>query len=350
MDLKCLLQPGGDPWRPIPYLLVFSLLGASGPLAVALQYRDWFWSAELVSYSVYATFLILGAAHGLRVLFGERLPAWAVLAIAVVAGSVAAQALGIYLVQDVCGIEPYPGKTYLYHLALARGPILWWGLGAAAWYSSMRARERMAEVAQAELASDELRASTAEARLQALQAQVEPHFLFNTLAHVKWLYRRDPERGRHMLERLLLYLQAALPRVRQSSTTLEQELQLTRAYLDIHQLRIGGRLGVTIEVPEDIARLRFPSLMLLTLVENAIKHGIAPQTEGGTIAIRAEADDRQLRIEVRDTGAGLTQSAGTGLGLANVRARLSALFGAGARLVIEPNAPRGVVAAIEIPR
>jgi LytS/YehU family sensor histidine kinase len=90
--------------------------------------------------------------------------------------------------------------------------------------------------------------------------------------------------------------------------------------------------------------------MLLTLVENAIKHGIAPQTEGGTIAIRAEADDRQLRIEVRDTGAGLTQSAGTGLGLANVRARLSALFGAGARLVIEPNAPRGVVAAIEIPR
>jgi LytS/YehU family sensor histidine kinase len=133
-----------------------------------------------------------------------------------------------------------------------------------------------------------------------------------------------------MLERLLDYLHAALPRVRQSATTLEQELELTRAYLDIHQLRIGGRLAVTIEVPEEIARLRFPPLMLLTLVENAIKHGIAPQTDGGTIAIRAYADDRQLRIEVRDTGAGLRHSAGTGMGLANVRERLTALFGAGA--------------------
>jgi LytS/YehU family sensor histidine kinase len=90
--------------------------------------------------------------------------------------------------------------------------------------------------------------------------------------------------------------------------------------------------------------------MLLTLVENAIKHGIAPQTEGGTIVVRARADDRRLRIEVCDTGAGLAQAAGTGMGLANVRARLKALFGAGARLVIEPNRPHGVVAAIEIPR
>jgi len=158
------------------------------------------------------------------------------------------------------------------------------------------------------------------------------------------------DRGRRMLDRLLDYLQAALPRVRQATTTLEEELELARAYLDIQQIRVGDRLAFAIEVPGEIAQLRFPPLMLLTLVENAIKHGIAPQTEGGTIVIRAHADANVLRIEVRDTGAGLRTAAGSGMGLANVRARLAALFGAGARLVIEPNIPSGVVAAIEIPR
>ena len=350
MDLKTLLQPGGDPWKAIPYALAFSLLGASGPLVVALQYRDWMWAMDTVAFSIVLPLVILGLGYALWGLFGTRLAPAVGLAIAVVAGCVAAQALSLYVSEVLLGFEPHPGKGYLYRLGLIRGPLLWWIIAAAAWYTVKRADARAAEVSRAQLAGDELRASTAEARLQALQAQVEPHFLFNTLAHVKWLYRRDPERGRRMLDRLLDYLHAALPRVRQAATTLDQELQLTRAYLDIHQLRIGGRLAVTIEVPEEIARLRFPPLMLLTLVENAIKHGIAPQTEGGSIAIRAYADERQLRIEVRDTGAGLTQAAGTGMGLANVRERLTALFGAGARLVIEPNMPRGVVAAIEIPR
>jgi signal transduction histidine kinase len=350
MDLKTLLQPGGDPWKAIPYALAFSLLGASGPLVVALQYRDWMWAMDTVAFSIVLPLVILGLGYALWGLFGTRLAPAAGLAIAVVAGCVAAQALSLYVSEVLLGFEPHPGKGYLYRLGLIRGPLLWWIIAAAAWYTVKRADARAAEVSRAQLAGDELRASTAEARLQALQAQVEPHFLFNTLAHVKWLYRRDPERGRRMLDRLLDYLHAALPRVRQAATTLDQELQLTRAYLDIHQLRIGGRLAVTIEVPEEIARLRFPPLMLLTLVENAIKHGIAPQTEGGSIAIRAYADERQLRIEVRDTGAGLTQAAGTGMGLANVRERLTPLFGAGARLVIEPNMPRGVVAAIEIPR
>ena len=350
MDLKTLLQPGGDPWKAIPYALAFSLLGASGPLVVAVQYRDWLWAWDVVALSIVVPLMILGLGYTLWALFGARLAPAVGLGIAVVAGCVLAQALCLYVTEQLLGFEPHPGKGYLYRLGLIRGALLWWIIAAAAWYTVKRADVRAAEVSRAQLAGDELKASTAEARLQALQAQVEPHFLFNTLAHVKWLYRRDQERGRRMLERLLDYLHAALPRVRQAATTLDQELQLTRAYLDIHQLRIGGRLAVTIEVPEEIARLHFPPLMLLTLVENAIKHGIAPQTEGGTIAIRAYADDRQLRIEVRDTGAGLQQAAGTGMGLANVRERLTALFGAGARLVIEPNLPHGVVAAIEIPR
>src|SRR5258708_10173426 len=125
---------------------------------------------------------------------------------------------------------------------MVRGPLLWWALGAAAWYFLKRGELHAAEVSRAEIAAEQLRASTAEARLQALQAQVEPHFLFNTLAHVKWLYRRDPERGRHMLDRFLDYLQAPLPRVGQSAPTLEQELQLPHAHLAIQQLSIGDRL------------------------------------------------------------------------------------------------------------
>jgi len=350
MDLNALLQPDGRPLKLVPYMLLYALVGASGPLVVALKYQDFIWVATLVAYSCISALLILGAAHAIQAAGWRRFTTGASVGLAVLVGCFIAQCLDLYVHTLLMGPDAFAHKPLLYRLSGVRGPLLWWGLGAAAWYYLKRSERHAAEVARASLDAEQLRASTAEARLQALQAQVEPHFLFNTLAHVKWLYRRDPDSGRRMLDRLVDYLHAALPQVRQSTTTLEQELQLAQAYLDIQQLRIGGRLAFSIDVPAEIAQLRFPPLMLLTLVENSIKHGIAPQTDGGMIDIHAEADERKLRIEVRDTGAGLREAKGTGLGLANVRARLAALFGAGARLVIEPNLPHGVVAAIEIPR
>jgi signal transduction histidine kinase len=350
VTLKSLLKPDGNAWTPIPYAIAYSFVGDSGPLVVALRYKDYLWAVDCALMPIVCALLVIGAGWAVWAIFRERLPTAIGLAFAIFAGCVVSQAIELYFMEHVISWVPHPEKPYLYNLSLVRGALLWWGLGAAAWYALKRAERHAVEVSRAELASDELRASTAEARLQALQARVEPHFLFNTLAHVKWLYRRDPANGRRMLDRLLDYLTAALPRVRQPTATLGEELQLARAYLDIQQLRIGGRLAFTIEVPGEIAELRFPPLMLLTLVENSIKHGIAPQTEGGTIGIRALVDGDVLRIEVRDTGAGLREAAGKGMGLANTRARLAALFGAGARLVIEPNVPHGVVAAIEIPR
>jgi signal transduction histidine kinase len=350
MDLQSMLRAGGSAFRLYLFALVYALAGASGLLVVALQYRDFIWVADIVFYSLMSAAVLLACAHALARVFGRRLPAAWGLGIAVFVGCLISQVAEMWIFEQVLDMAPHPMKSYWHRLGMMRGPLLWWGLGAAAWYAIKRAEAHAAEVSRAEIDHDQLRASSAQARLQALQAQVEPHFLFNTLAHVKWLYRRDGERGRRMLERLIAYLQAALPQVRQATTTLEQELQLATAYLDIQQIRIGGRLAFTIEVPQEIASVRFPPLMLLTLVENSIKHGIAPQTDGGTIAIRARVDGHKLRIEVRDTGAGLREAKGTGMGLANVRARLAALFGAGARLVIEPNLPRGVVAAIEIPR
>ena len=350
VTLKSLLSPDGDPRRPVPYAIAVSLVGASGSLVAAIQSQDWVWAVEVIAFSIACALSIVGIGWALWGLLGERLPTPVALGIAVGVGCVAATAAEICVGDALMPIASHPEKSYLYQIGMARGPIVWWGLAVAIWYMLKRTERHSAEVSRAELAGEELLASGAQARLQVLQAQVEPHFLFNTLAHVKWLYRRDPANGRRMLDRLLDYLRAALPRVRQPTTTLAEELQLAHAYLDIQQLRIGGRLGFTIEVPDEIAQLRFPPLMLLTLVENAIKHGIAPQTGGGTIAIRARVDGHVLRIEVRDTGAGLREASGRGMGLSNVRARLAALFGTGARLVIEPNVPRGVVAAIEIPR
>lgn len=350
MDLQSLLRPGGSAFRLYLFALVYALAGSSGLLVVALQYRDFIWVADIAFYSVMSAAVILLFAHALGAAFGKRLSAAWGLGAAVILGCFFSQIAEMWIIEHALDMAPHPMMSYWHRLGMVRGPLFWWGLGAVVWYAIKRAEAHATQVSKAEIEGEGLRASTAQARLQALQARVEPHFLFNTLAHVKWLYRRDGERGRRMLDRLIDYLHAALPRVRQSTTTLEQELQLAHAYLDIQQIRIGGRLAFTIEVPEEFATLRFPPLMLLTLVENSIKHGIAPQTEGGTIAIRAHLEDDKLRIEVRDTGAGLRETKGSGMGLANVRARLAALFGAGARLVIEPNLPHGVVAAIEIPR
>ncbi len=349
MEARHLLRPGGDPWKLVPYALAVSFVGAAGQLVIPVHFGDYIWAASVATHATYTPLLILAFAHLVGTALGPRAPGAAVLALGILGGCFAAQVLSIEFYQLLAGRETTPGKGYLYHLGFVRGPLPWWGLVGAAWYALKRAEQRAGEVADARSKADRLRASTAEARLQALQAQVEPHFLFNTLAHVRALYRRDPERGRRMLERFLDYLEAALPRVRQADSTLAQELELARAYLDIQQIRIGGRLAFSIEVPEEILGLRFPPLMLLTLVENAIKHGIAPQTEGGAIGIVALADPRRLRIEVRDTGAGLSQAAGSGMGLANVRARLAALYGSAGELVLAPTPGGGVTATLVVP-
>jgi LytS/YehU family sensor histidine kinase len=152
-----------------------------------------------------------------------------------------------------------------------------------------------------------------------------------------------------MLESLIHYLRAALPQMREASTTLGREIDMARAFLEIHRVRMGTRLDFRIEVPEALRGRAFPPMMLISLVENAIKHGVDPCCEAGCITIRAEEVDGRLRVSVTDTGEGVKAKKGGGVGLTNIRERLKALHGATARLVLEENAPRGVVASIEIP-
>lgn len=196
-----------------------------------------------------------------------------------------------------------------------------------------------------------------EARLQALQAQVEPHFLYNTLANVQALTEVDPPAANKMVGHLIEYLRAALPKMRETSSTIGQEVELARAYLNILKMRMGVRLDFAIQVPAELNGVPFPPLMLPSLVENAVKHGLEPVREGGRIDVIAEKVGECFRIIVKDTGRGLaangTTSAnaetGGGVGLANIRERLLALYGETAKLSLESNEPKGVIATIEIP-
>jgi sensor histidine kinase YesM len=219
--------------------------------------------------------------------------------------------------------------------------------------TSVRAAQARADLLRVEAERNLMSRQVVEAQLKMMQAQVEPHFLFNTLANVRFLQDSDPAGAGRMLDHLIDYLHAALPQMRESSTTLAKETELARAYLEILRIRMGGRLEFAIRLPQDLSNVSFPPMMLLSLVENAIKHGLEPMREGGRIDIEAEADHGRLRLAVKDTGAGLGaesgSEAGSGVGLANIRQRLKTLFGDSATLTLQENRPHGTIATIEIP-
>jgi hypothetical protein len=212
-----------------------------------------------------------------------------------------------------------------------------------------RAAQRLADLKKKEAEYHQMTQQVTEAKLQALQAQVEPHFLYNTLASVQALTEVDPAAASTMTGHLIQYLRNALPKMRESISTVGQEIELVRAYLNILQMRMGTRLAFDIDVPFELSALAFPPLMLPSLVENAIKHGLEPQREGGKVTITAERVDGKLRLRVADTGRGFGENIGAGVGLANIRERLAALHGDAGRLTLEANVPQGVVATIEIP-
>jgi hypothetical protein len=211
--------------------------------------------------------------------------------------------------------------------------------------------EKRAQAATATAAEEGLKRQLAEAQLKMMQAQVEPHFLFNTLASVDYLIETDPGRASKMQKNLIQYLRAALPQMREGSTTLGKELALCRAYLEILKVRMDDRLQFSMIVPQGLATAQFPPMMLQSLVENSIKHGLEPKAEGGSLTISADIASGNLRVSVADTGLGFAVAGqtGTGVGLTNVRERLAALYGGRARLNVAANTPSGTIATIEVP-
>jgi signal transduction histidine kinase len=199
----------------------------------------------------------------------------------------------------------------------------------------------------------ELERTSLQARLSALQAQVEPHFLFNTLANLKYLIRTDQQAAQDMLDHLVGYLQNAMPDMRSVSSTLGREMDLVSDYLSVMRIRMGARLRFAVEVAEELRSLPFPPAMLISLVENAVKHGLERASRPGliTISARHESDGtgELLSVSVVDDGVGLTEQAGQGTGLANIAERLLLLYGRKASLSVEPGDGQGVRALLTLP-
>jgi LytS/YehU family sensor histidine kinase len=214
--------------------------------------------------------------------------------------------------------------------------------------AQLRQREAQARslALELELERSRLEKQAVDARLALLQAQIEPHFLFNTLANVQALVESNSPRAAEVLKSLIAYLRATLPRLHDEAPTLGTELALVRAYLALMQMRMPDRLGFSVTADPALHPQRFPPLALLTLVENAVRHGIDPGENGGHIEVGVAATPAGYRAWVADSGVGLSEHAPPGTGLTNLRSRLEAFFGPAAALTLSEAAPRGLRAEI----
>ena len=188
-----------------------------------------------------------------------------------------------------------------------------------------------------------------EANLKLLQAQIEPHFLFNTLSNVLSLLETNPKKGKSMLVDFIQYLRASLSNSREEQTTLGQEMEMIRSYLGIFKVRMGDRLNYNIDLPKSLEAIFFPPMLIQPLVENAIKHGLETRVDGGEIRIRGIEKDDILRLEVVDTGDGFKEERDSGVGISNIQERLQSIYGPKGRLILEVNQPQGLKAIIEVP-
>jgi sensor histidine kinase YesM len=216
--------------------------------------------------------------------------------------------------------------------------------------SAMRNRQHEARTVQLQQSAerDRLARELSESQLRLLRAQIEPHFLFNTLGAVQQLAEKDAPRAAGLTASLITFLRASLSEMRSDQATLQKEFVLVEAYLTVMKARLGERLRFTLDLPESLAGLAVPSMIVLTLAENAIKHGIEPSLRGGDVSVRAQLRDGMVCIQVADSGIGLGIQPGTGLGLENARKRLLLAHGAASGVTLH-DAAQGVVAEIIIP-
>ncbi len=280
--------------------------------------------------------------------FTRQFSIWALVLLAIMLGYV----LGFALT----------GRNFLalvaQHPRFLLGQLIVAGLAVFTWFLISRAQSaqmrRETAQAKADAQAETLQRQTADAELRALQAQIEPHFLFNTLANAIALVDYEPAQAKRLLEQFNDYLRATLSASRRTHTTLGDELHLLERYLALMQIRMGARLAFEIDVPQDLRALPFAPLLLQPLVENAIEHGLEPKIEGGCIAVSARQDNpgpgARVVIAVRDTGLGSAALASSGnqrgVGLSNVRERVSALWGTTAQLSLQRDA-HGCTASLE---
>jgi LytS/YehU family sensor histidine kinase len=285
----------------------------------------------------------------------KRLPKWVArwaLQVVAVGITMPLTTLTIYILSTKSGAPPFwrdtdrlQGFMMLTFLAILIAP--WTALAAL-----IRQKEAFArsQALAFDLERSELERQALDARLHLLQAQVAPHFLFNTLANVQALVDAGSPRASALLRALTAYLRAAVPLLDEPVATLRQELQLVEAYLELMHMRMPDRLQYELHVDDAALDLRCPPTTLLTLVENAVRHGIDPSEEGGRIEIDVERKGDRCVIRVSDSGVGLQQTTqGLGTGLSTLRQRLQLIFGGDAQLRVTAHEPRGVCAELDVP-
>ncbi|QGX41717.1 sensor histidine kinase [Permianibacter aggregans] len=337
-------------WRRVSFVLIVSL-------SLGLLMGLTFWQSGVMSIVVRT----VGIAFVAMLVFGlfeqwpRRLPSWLarwVLQVLAVGLAMPVTTFCIYLASTPADAPPFwqvqdrlGGFMILTVLGVLLAP--WAALGALVRQKDAIARHQALAF---ELERSELERQATDARLHLLQAQVAPHFLFNTLANVQALVESGSPKAPSVLRSLIAYLRAAVPRLHEPVTTLGLELDLVRAYLDLMRMRMPDRLQFALHVDSTTTGLRCPPMTLLTLVENAVRHGIDPSEEGGRIDIFVERTGERCLVRVSDTGIGLGKAGrGLGTGLSTLRERLQLVFGDEAELRISEQQPRGVRAELDLP-
>lgn len=336
-------------WQRVAFTLLFSFVWGA---LFGLGWTSGWWSA--VARFVGVGFVAM-LVFSLLEQWPKRLPSWLPrwpLQVVAVAACVPVVTSIIWIWSTEPGAPPFwevRERMEDYGTLTGFGVFMspWVALGALVRQKEALAREQALALDLARSEADRL---ALDARLNLLQAQVAPHFLFNTLANIQALVEAGSPKAPEVLRSLVAYLRAAVPRLNDPVTTLGQEIELVRAYLELMRMRLPDRLAFELNVADAAQGLRCPPMTLLTLVENAVRHGIDPAEEGGTIAVDVRVTEGRCWIRVADSGAGLQASgSGLGTGLTALRERLALVFGDAASLRIRAREPRGVVAELEFP-
>lgn len=310
---------------------------------------------NLVISMCIGTLMVTFIDGGRLLLWGRDKPPKIPLLILFVASLPTAQFLGNIIAGLLLGIPP-DSISETVRSRNPTGAIVMFVLTCVSitWFFWSRGR---IELLKAQAEAEKARAAAIEkqalqAQLQMLQAQIEPHMLFNTLANLQGLISMDAARAQHMLDQLIQYLRATLSSSRAEKTTLGQEFSLMEAFLGLMAVRMGSRLTYALHLPDELRALPVPPMLLQPLAENAIKHGLEPKVGAGRIEVHATRNGDTLVLVIADDGLGLdaaADTAGTQVGVANIRERLRVLYGERATFSLTPNTPHGVTAQITIP-
>lgn len=308
-----------------------SALGVGGSFAVNLVF------SQCIGLSILTlTQLVLRLSVG-------GLKRGAVVALAIVAGTLGGGVLGRLLT----GLgSSFDGSHEIHSLLIG---LVFGTIAAVFFWQRQRNAVLQRDLQLRELARLEAEKQSLAAQLRMLQAQIEPHFLFNSLANVAALIEDEPKLASRLLDALIRYLRSSLLRTRVEGGTLGDEVALLTAYLEVLKIRMGARLAYAFEIDPELLTQAFPPMLLQPLVENAIRHGLEPKLAGGQVKIAARRADDRLQISVSDDGLGFAATPGAGIGVANIRARLAALYGPTARLELSSKVGAGVTATLSFP-